>query len=316
MRVIDADELRSVLPMAAAIDALEEGFSAGLPAAPPRSFVTAGEGDLGVMPASGKQGAGVKVVAINGANPARGLPLIHGVYVLFSPETLETVGVIEGAALTAIRTAAVSGLATRYLARGDARRLVLFGAGTQARSHLEAMRSVRGLERVTVVSRTRERAATLVEAARAMGLEAALGDRNAVADADIVCTCTTSAAPVFDGSVLAEGAHVNAVGAYRPDARELDDDVMRRAATIVVEARDAALEEAGDVVLALQSRAIEDDELVELSDVVRARRSRGPGAVTVFKSVGIAFEDLCVARAAFDRASDHEPEARERRPRA
>jgi ornithine cyclodeaminase len=223
---------------------------------------------------------------------------------LFAPETLELVGVIEGSSLTGIRTAAVSGLATRYLARADASRLVLFGAGVQAHTHLEAMCVVRSIEEVWVVSRTRERAEALAERARSEGLRSHVGEPDAVAAADIVCTCTTSPVPVFDGSQLPNGAHINAVGAFTPQTRELDDDVARRA-RFAVELRAAAMAEAGDILIPLESGVIDGSSIVaELPEIVGGmpvRRSHGD--VTVFKSVGVAFEDLVLARAAFDAAA-------------
>src|SRR5262249_3002572 len=154
---------------------------------------------------------------------------IHAVYVLFAAETGKPRATFDGGALTALRTAAVSGLATRLAANADASRLVIFGAGVQAASHLEAMCAVRPVERVRVASRTRARAEALASGASAKGLDGGVGGPEDVADADLVCTCTTSSEPVFDGGLLAEGAHVNAVGAYQPTARELDDTVMARA---------------------------------------------------------------------------------------
>lgn len=300
---IDAAHLSKLLPMPTAIDALEAAFSADrMPEAPQRAHISVQGADLLMMPAAGEQGAGVKIVTVNPGNRERGLPLIHGVYVLFGPETMKTVGMIDGAAITGLRTAAVSGLATRWLARDDARTLVVYGAGTQGRAHLDAMRAVRPIEQVRVVSRTGSSAEELADAARTSGLEAAVAGPDAVAGADIVCTCTTSSNPVFDGSMVKDGTHINAVGAYKPDARELDDHVVSKA-RIVVETRDAALSEAGDLILPIQAGVIGTDDVVaDLSEVVRgAPVRRGPDDITVFKSVGVAFEDLVVARAAFDR---------------
>lgn len=302
---IGAGQLTELLPMAAAVDALEAAFGAErLPDAPLRQHVPAGEGDLLVMPAVGEQGAGVKLVTVTPPNPDRGLPLIQGVYVLFAPATLEPVAVIDGAALTALRTAAVSGLATRHLAREEARRVVIFGAGTQGRSHLEAMLAVRPVDEVTVVSRSPEPAERLAARAEELGLRASVGTPEAVAEADLVCTCTTSPTPVFDGSRLPEGAHVNAVGAYQPETRELDEAVVLRG-RVVVETREVALEEAGDLLLPLKAGAVGPDHIVaDLREVVGgAKVRRSDDDVTVFKSVGVAFEDLAVARAAVDRLS-------------
>lgn len=300
---VDAARLTELLPMRAAVDALEATFGSGsLPEAPLRSHLETRSGTLLSMPATGPEGAGVKLVTVTPENPERGLPLIHGLYVLFGWQTQQPEAVIDGAALTALRTGAVSGLATRYLARDDATRLVVFGAGVQARVHLEAMRAVRRVERVTVVSRTPARAEALADLARAMGLEGSAGLPDAVANADVVCTCTTSPSPVFDGRLLANGAHVNAVGAYTPRTRELDDETIRRA-RLVVETREAAMAEAGDVVMPIRAGVVDASHVVaDLAEVVRgAPVRRSPDDVTVFKSVGVSFEDLVVARAAVDR---------------
>jgi ornithine cyclodeaminase/alanine dehydrogenase-like protein (mu-crystallin family) len=249
LRLIDAVGLQHALPMEAAIDALEAAFRApALPASPLRTHVEVGGANLLMMPAMGDPGVGVKLVTVNPSNPARGLPLIHAVYVLFGAGTYEPLAVIDGGALTALRTAAVSGLATRHLANPEAERLVIFGAGVQAHSHLQAMRAVRPIWLVTVVSRTPERATQLVDRARALDMEASVGGPEAVAKADLVCTCTTSADPLFDGALLKPGAHVNAVGSYQPHTRELDDVAVTRA-KVVVETREAALAEAGDLLI-------------------------------------------------------------------
>jgi ornithine cyclodeaminase len=254
------------------------------------------------MPATGPQGTGVKLLTVTSGNPEVGRPLIQGLYILFSAGTQEPEAVIEGAALTALRTGAVSGLATRYLAREEAARLVIFGAGTQARSHLEAMLAVRPVDRVTIVSRTADRANALAGSAREVGVTAEVAGPAAVERADIVCTCTTSPTPVFEGSLLSRGSHVNAVGAYTPQTRELDDDTIGRA-RVVVETREVALAEAGDLLIPLRAGSIGPDHVVaDLSEVVHGVTvRRSPEEVTVFKSVGVAFEDLVVARAAVDR---------------
>jgi len=289
--------------MKAAIDALQAAFGdPDRPEAPLRSRIETGSGELLLMPAVGEQGAGVKLVTVNPSNPARGLPLIHALYALFSPDALEPLAVFEGGALTGLRTAAVSGLATRYLSMPESRTLVIFGAGVQASTHLESMRAERPIEKVWVVSRTEERARQLAARAEEAGLVADVADPAAVAEADLVCTCTTSAEPLFEGSRLRAGAHVNAVGSYRPDTRELDTETVRRG-RVVVETRGAALAEAGDLLIPIEEGAItEADVAADLSEVVRGARVRtGPNDVTVFKSVGVAFEDLAVARAAYDR---------------
>ncbi|HVM35028.1 MAG TPA: ornithine cyclodeaminase family protein [Actinomycetota bacterium] len=303
MKYIAPEDLQKILPMKAAVDALEFAFGdAAPPEAPQRMHVAVPGGTLLLMPAAGDMGTGVKLVTLNPSNPGRGLPFIHGTYMLFRPNDLAPECVIDGGALTALRTAAVSGLATRHLARGDAHGLVIFGAGVQGHSHLDAMATERRLRRVTVVSRTRQPAEALASRARALGFEGAVGDASAVATADIVCTCTTSNDPVFDGSLLPDGCHVNAVGAYQPHTRELDDDAVLRG-RVVVETREAALEEAGDLLIPIDAGVITRDHIVaELGEVVRGREVRSSDEdITVFKSVGVAFEDLVLARAAADR---------------
>lgn len=294
---LDAAALRRLVPMHAAIRALERTFSAGDVEVPQRSHLGVGRGDLLVMPAWGPEGVGVKLVTVNPSNPAAGKALVNGVYVLFSAESLEPVLMIDGAAVTALRTPAVSALATKPLAAPDARRLVVFGAGTQAKGHVEAMRAVRDVESIVVVARSESRAQSLADEVTAEEVDARAGGPEDVAEADLVCTCTTSATPIFEGALLAAGAHVNAVGAYKPDARELDDATMRRAA-VYVEERDAALAEAGDVVQAIASGALDAGSVRDLPALLANGRP-GDADVTVFKSVGLASEDLAIAIAAF-----------------
>ncbi len=303
MRVVDAEQLRSALPMAVAVDALEDAFRDEDPegAGPIRSTIETPAGSLLLMPAAGERGVGVKLVTLTGSNPAAGLPLIHAAYVLFDPVTQAPLAVFDGAALTALRTAAVSGLATRYLAKGDARKLVMFGAGVQATAHLEAMAAVRPVAEVVVVSRTRGSGEHLVEVARSMGLVARTGGPADVSGADLICTCTTSPTPVVDGSLLPPGVHLNAVGAYLPDTREVDTETARRA-RVVVETREVAAAEAGDVLLPIAEGAIDVSHIVaDLHELARGATVRqSPRDVTLFVSLGMAFEDLVVARAAVE----------------
>jgi ornithine cyclodeaminase/alanine dehydrogenase-like protein (mu-crystallin family) len=304
LRVIGAEELRARLPMPAAIDALEEAFRTRDPGAGPmRTHVDTAAGSLLLMPATGEDGVGVKVVTLTSDNPANELPFIHAIYVLFRADSQAPAAILDGGSLTALRTAAVSGLATRHLANEDASRLVLFGAGVQATAHLEAMRAVRPVRVVVVVSRSRGPAEALAERARADGLKASVGEPGAVAETDLVCTCTTASTPLFEGSVLHAGAHVNAVGSYQPETRELDTETVRRA-RVVVETREVAMEEAGDLLIPIDERAIGPEHVVaDLAELVRGTEVRRSDAdVTVFKSVGMAFEDLVVARAVVDAA--------------
>jgi len=305
LQLIGAEELRARLPMAAAIDALDAAFrTVGAGAGPIRSSVDTPSGSLLLMPAFGEAGVGVKLVTLTPDNPGRGLPYIQASYVLFDQDTQSPEAVLDGTELTALRTAAVSGLATRHLARRDASRLVVFGSGVQARAHLEAMCAVRPVTDLVVVSRSSGPGEALVREGLDRGLSARLGEPGAVAEADLVCTCTTSNTPLFEGALLAPGVHVNAVGAHLPEARELDTTTIRRG-RVVVETRDVALAEAGELVIPIAEGAIDPDHVTaDLGETVAgADVRRSPEDVTIFKSVGIAFEDLVVARAILDAPS-------------
>lgn len=299
---IGARELEDILPVSPAIEVLERAFTAERSKTPLRTHLDVPGGELLLMPASGEEGLGVKLVTLAPENPGRGMPFLHSIYVLFSPQSLEPKLTVDGAALTALRTSAVSALATKHLARPDSSRLALFGAGVQANAHLDAMTVVRSIQSVRVVSRSPEAAERLAERARALHLDADVVGSETVSDADIVCTCTTSDTPVFDGKLLPDGVHVNAVGAYRPDTRELDDETIGRA-KIVVETREAAMAEAGDIIIPIERNVITDSDIVaDLSEVARGAAVRtSADDVTVFKSVGVAFEDLAVAAAVLER---------------
>jgi ornithine cyclodeaminase/alanine dehydrogenase-like protein (mu-crystallin family) len=316
-RYLSRSELHATLPFRDAIDALEQAFATARSRRDehvPRTVTSISDGDDGddgaaeilLMPAFGPEGTGVKIVTIARANPARGLPLIQGSYVLFSPDELSPELLIDAAALTSLRTASVSALATRHLARRDSRELVVFGAGAQAEAHVAAMLAVRPIERVTLVatSPSSPRARSLVERVSSDDIEIRIGGADAVSTADIVCTCTTSVTPVFDSRRLAPGAHVNAVGAYRPDMREIDLALLARA-VVVVETLEAAAAEAGDLLAAITAGALPPKNFAhELADVVSGQAGRGSDEqVTVFKSVGLAVEDLVIARAVADRLS-------------
>ncbi len=300
-----------VLPIRDAMEALENAFRTNeLPDSAKKRFGLT-HGELLVMPSSGDQAAGVKLLTINPSNPDHDRPLIQGVYMLFSA-SLEPVAIIDGAALTGLRTAAVSGLATRFLARQEAHRLVLFGAGVQAKAHLKAMRAVRPIKEVKVVGRTPARAASLVEQASAMGLDAHVARADAVADADIVCTCTTSTEPLFSGSLPCEGVHINAIGPHGSRATELDNETIRRG-RMVVETR-AALTEAEDILALLQRGEIDSRHIIaDLAELTRGKTVRTrPEDITIFKSVGIAYEDLVIARAAFGRLRQQENQEKQK----
>lgn len=294
MRFIGAEEVRGALDVRAAVDALEVGFSSPSAGSIPRAHHLIDGGEMLLMPASDTGGAGVKIVTVN-ERPGEGAPRVQGIYVLLEPQTMRPSAAIDGAALTTLRTAAVSALATEHLAPPEARSLVIVGPGIQGKAHLDAMLAIRPLERVSVIGRERGHVEELVRHGSDAGLDARVGGREDIGEADIICTCTNSPAPVLHGSWLTPGTHVNAIGAYRSDMRELDAEAVIEG-SVFVETRESALIEAGDLLLARPGDAgsLISGDLHEV--VTGARGRRDANEITIFKSVGLALEDLIVAR--------------------
>lgn len=292
MRVLDAAEVTADLPMSTAIDAIRTALRAGLdPAAdPPRGTVPLGHGHLLVMPAQWGPFAGIKVASVAPDNPAAGLPRIQGAYLLLEGTTLTPLAVLDATALTAIRTAAVSAVAADVLAEPDAGTLVVFGSGPQAHSHVTALREIRPISRIVVVGRDRGRAEAFAD-----WCGGTVGSAADVASAELVACCTTARGPIVDGSLLADHTTVIAVGSHEPDAAEVDAVTVARS-TVVVETAAAARREAGDVIQAGPT------ELVELADVVRGTVTVPRDRPRLFKSVGMAWEDLVLAAATYERA--------------
>jgi ornithine cyclodeaminase len=300
---LDADTIAATVSWADAVDALEQALLGGLDPAQAlnRSIVEVTYGQLLLMPAESGTAVGLKLGTVAPDNPARDLPRIQALYVLVDRETLTPVALLDGTALTTLRTPAVSGVAVRHLAPAAARHLVVFGSGPQAWGHVHALRAVRPVQEVTVVGRDRGRAEQLVARLTGEGLDARVGDGTEVAEADLVVCATTATSPLFDGTAVKPGACVVAVGSHEPDRREVDSALLARAAQgggVVVETRDVALREAGDVVLAVEEGALPVDRLVELGDAVRREPGAGP---SFFKSVGMGWEDLVVAEAVLQR---------------
>jgi ornithine cyclodeaminase len=233
-----------------------------------------------VMPSGAAARPVVKVVTVGGD------PRIQGVCVAFNGGSLSPAAVLDGIAITNLRTSAVSALAVRHLAAADARCLLVFGRGPQARAHVEAIRAIRPIERVDVVGRD------------------SAGRAELVAAADIICCCTTAREPLFDGALAHDDATVVAIGSHEPEAREVDDALVARS-TVVVESVPAALREAGDVILAIRSGALERDRIIPLRALVRGEQSPAPAGPRLFKSTGMAWEDAVTVDAVLlhDRAS-------------
>ncbi|MEU6295217.1 ornithine cyclodeaminase family protein [Streptomyces erythrochromogenes] len=302
-----AAAMTAALGPAAAADALAAALRGGLDpeGCPPRSAIgVPGDGELLLMPAASGAYAGVKIAGVAPGNPARGLPRITGSYLLLDGPTLQPLALLDGAALTALRTPAVSALALRHLApAGRPLRMVLFGSGPQAYGHLEAALAEGELAEVVVVARNRGGAERLAAHARALGVpDARTGSPGAVAHADLVVCCTTAREPLFDGRLVRPDAVVVAVGSHEPTARETDTALVRRAA-VYVESRAAALREAGDLLVPEAEGAIGAGHITgTLADLVAGRLPAGGerGCPQLFKSVGMAWEDLAVAVALYE----------------
>jgi len=309
MLVLNAEDVRRALPMAEAIAAMKSAFaalSAGKARVPRRGHlaIERHDGVSLVMPAYVDMEIGealaVKVVSLFDGNAARGLARTQAAVVAFEPDTGRPLALLEGAALTAIRTGAASGAATDLLARPDSRVAAIFGAGVQARTQLEAICTVRTIESVRICDPRPDAVEGFIADLTGQGpipddLRAA-DPREAAADADIVCTATTSAEPVFDDAGLKPGAHVNAIGSYQPHVQEIPAATVARA-RVVVDSREAALDETGDLIHHIHA---------ELGELVlgRAAGRTSPEQITLFKAVGVAVQDAVAASIALRRAAD------------
>src|SRR5213595_610884 len=287
---INEEQVRQHLRMTDLIPAMEKAlidFSAGKVTQPVRSVikvdVAAATGFLGLMPALTPDGLGLKAVTFYPSNAERGIPTHMATIFLVDPETGTPLAVMDGRLITEMRTAAVSAAATRLLASPDAKILAILGSGVQARSHVEALRLVRSFEEIRVWSPTREHAERFAKEIGANAMPA----EDAVRGADVVVTATNSKTAVLKGSWLKPGCHVNAVGACRPDWRELDDETM--ANVVFVDSREAAMKESGDIILSGAKI------FAELGEVLAGKVPSRASETTIFKSLGMAVEDIAAA---------------------
>jgi ornithine cyclodeaminase len=299
--MVPAADVHAALAWRPLVDALRAAFVAGATAPVRSSHAVTSEGDrLLLMPAWDGGGIGVKIVTVFPRNRERGIASVGALYVLLDGATGHPVALIDGEALTLRRTAAASALASTFLSRPDARTLVVVGTGALAPYMAQAHAAVRDLERVLVWGRHADRAERTAGALIESGLPAAAVARldDALAQADIVTCATTAREPVVRGAQLRAGTHVDLVGAFTRDMRESDDDLVARA-QVFVDTYAGALKEAGDLVQPIESGAIAREhvraELAELCAGTHAGRA-SRDAVTLFKSVGTALEDLCAAR--------------------
>jgi ornithine cyclodeaminase/alanine dehydrogenase-like protein (mu-crystallin family) len=315
MLTLNESDLRSVLSMRDVIAAVESGFRAlarGDANVPERLRldVPGPKGVLLEMPAfadlDGVGALGTKIVSVFGQNAQRGLEIVQAVYLLLDSETGVPLLLMDGRFITAIRTAATSAVATKLMAVSGPKRLAVFGAGVQAQFHIEAMIEVAELQRVMIVPRTADKAVALAERVRSVhGLPCqVVSSEKAVATADLICTCTSSPTPLFDGKLLNAGTHINSVGAFTPSTRELDTQAVRRA-RVIIDAASAAGREAGEILIPISEGAIDAGHVKgTLAEVVSGKIAgrESPCEITLFKSCGFAIEDLVTAKLAYSRA--------------
>lgn len=309
LRVLSHDDVHRLLPMGECIELMQEALSdhaRGRMWLPLRMAIRPpGEESLfGLMPAHRSEPGrayGLKAVCIFPGNPAKGLDAHQGGVLLFDGETGQLRAVLDGSAVTAIRTAAVSAVATRALARSDAKELAILGAGVQARSHLEAMAALGRFERARLWSRRPDAVEALIaESDVPFPLEAAASAEEATRGADVVVTATSAREPVVERAWLAPGTHVNAVGSSIATTRELDTETMQ-AAALFADARESMVNESGDYLMA----ELEPEHIrAELGEVLvgSGEGRRNDEELTVFKSLGLAIEDLAAAEHVYSRA--------------
>lgn len=316
VRLLSPDDLKSLLSMKEAIDVVEEAFrqlATGTIQMPLRSRleIREHEGWVAVMPALiERTGAiGLKVVSTYPANPTRhNLPTTLATILMVDAATGAVSTIMDGAFITALRTGAVSGIATKYLARQDSRVAAILGSGVQAETQLAAIVAVREIEKArvydTVVSRREDYAQRM---SRELGIDVAPSStaEEAVKNADIIATATTARSPVIHVEWIQAGTHINSIGAPSPDARELDDGTIRKS-RITVDLREAALKETGDLVVPILKGIISAADIAELGEIVTGKESGriDSDETTIFKSVGLAMEDVAVAQEAYQKASE------------
>ncbi len=314
MLILTADDVRKALPMREAVDALKRAYAAvsdDRVEMPLRSRLDVEPHDAQClfMPAYARSEAGealaVKVVSLFPQNPARGLAFIQAAVLVLEPDTGRALALLEGGSLTAIRTGAAGGAGIDVLARPDSHVVAVFGAGVQGRTQLEAACTVRHVDRAWVYDPDSIRADAFAREMSGRGpvpkdVRPAASPAEALAEADVVCTATTSRAPVFADRELRPGTHISAVGSYTPHMQEVPADTVKRA-LVVVDARSAALVESGDLIRPMQLGLFGEDHVhAELGEIILGRKSGRADAqqITYFKSVGIAAQDVVAAQLA------------------
>ena len=317
IRILSASDVRAALPIPKAIDAMRHAYSqlsADKVTAPPRQHLSTDKGVTLIMPAylPERSEFGIKVVSVYDDNPNLDLPRITATVLVLDPATGTPKAFMDGASLTAIRTGAGGGVAADLLARKDAKKVGLFGAGVQARAQLQAVMAVRNIVRVNLISRTEASAQQLATEISKWTdppkVNIVSTPQEVVEDADIVLCATTSATPLFDGNDLQPGTHITAVGTFVPEKREVDTATIRRSDRIVVDSREACAEEAGDLIIPTAEIRTENEtpnivknELVlgsaEIGEILNGDKPgrESDDEITFFKSVGVAVQDAVAA---------------------
>jgi ornithine cyclodeaminase len=317
LRVLSRDDIRTAVSMPRAIDIVKEAFaqlSAGKADVPVRAHIDVPrhEGIALFMPAylHDSDQLGMKIVSLFPRNLEAGIPTIHALVALLDSATGRPTAILDGTYLTALRTGAASGAATDLLARADARVAAIFGAGVQGRTQLEAVGAVRDLEAVWVYDIDETAAARFAAEMSGAGghlpaeIHIAASAREAVAEADVICTTTTARSPVFDHGDLKAGAHINAVGSFKPEVQEIPGETVVKA-KLVVDSREACWAETGDLIIPRDLGLIsEEDVFAELGEIVAGDKPgrESDAEITLFKSVGNAVQDVSVAASALEEA--------------
>ena len=306
IRILSSDDVKAALPIPKAIEIMKHAFgqlSTGKATVPLRSKISSDKGDTRLMPAylHGSQDLGIKIVSIYKDNPSKDIPTVTAIMIVLDPQPGRPRALIEGDSLTAIRTGATGGLASDFLARRNAKTVALFGAGVQARAQLQGVIAVRSITRINLLdlslSASQKLADEIVTWEEAPAVNLVSNSKEAIQDADIIITATTSSKPVFDGHGLKAGTHITGVGSYTPQMQEVDETTVQRA-RIVVDSRDACLAEAGDLII---PKATVDAELGEIINGIKPGR-HSDEEITFFKTVGVAVEDAAAAAAILSEA--------------
>ena len=298
--MVTAEEIFERVDYGAAVRAVQNALATGLDPVRDlaRQVLAVANGQLLLMPTEASDFVGIKVASVAPGNPALGRERIQGVYLLLDALTLTPIALFDGAAITTLRTPAVSAAAADYLAPDRVEHLVVFGSGPQAWGHIEAMRAIRSIDRVTIVARDQPRAELFAARVTASDLPAQVGTAADVATAQLIVCATTARTPLFDGSLVHADCCVVAVGSHETDARELDSALLARA-QVVVEDPATAQREAGDVIIAVAEGVIAPHELVPLRDIVTGTVAVTAETPRVFKSTGMSWEDLVIATAVY-----------------